>query len=627
MQTLQPNSLLQGGKYKILKVLGQGGFGVTYLAENVMLDGKVAIKEFFFKEYCNRNKETSHVTIPTDGSREIVERFKMKFIKEARTIFRLNHPNIVGIHDIFEENSTAYYVMDYIEGETLGDMVKRRGAIPEAEAITYIKEVGKALSYIHSRMMTHLDIKPGNIMKRKEDGKILLIDFGVAKQYDVVTEKGTTTTPVGISAGYSPSEQYKKNGVGDFSPQSDVYALAATMFKLLTGETPLEAIEVIDNGLPVDKLQAKGVSMPVIRAIEDAMQTRNKRTQSVDAFIARIDCKDYNIGPTIFKETDDEATRLTMDSPRNKARIQRKAANPDVLITNKSEAGQNHSKKEEPFNRIAEFAKKNICSTRMRVGMIVAIVVAVLGIVIAIARKPSEASIVASYSNGMLRVNNVEYKMIPVAGGTFTMGATSEQGSDTWDDEKPTHQVKLSSYYIGETEVTQALWQAVMGSNPSYYEGSNLPVENVSWNDCQEFITKLNAMTGQKFRLPTEAEWEFAARGGNNSKGYKYSGSNNIDDVAWYYGNSGSNTHAVKTKQPNELGIYDMSGNVWEWCSDWYGDYSSNARTNPTGPSTGSFRVYRGGSWSDHARSCRVSTRGSDSPDYRDCDLGLRLAL
>ena len=217
--------------------------------------------------------------------------------------------------------------------------------------------------------------------------------------------------------------------------------------------------------------------------------------------------------------------------------------------------------------------------------------------------------------------------MVKVSGGTFQMGATSEQGNDADSDEEPVHQVTLSDYYIGETEVTQELWQAVMGSNPSYFTSSSqLPVERVSRNDCQTFISKLNALTGMQFRLPTEAEWEFAARGGNSSQGYKYSGSNNIDDVAWYKSNSNSKTHKVGTKAPNELGLYDMNGNVWEWCQDWYGSYSSSAQTNPTGPS-GFYRVSRGGGFYDSARYCRVSNRDSRTPDFRNGDLGLRLAL
>ena len=288
MQALRSNSTLQGGKYRIIKKLGQGGFGITYLAENTMLEGKVAIKEFFFKEYCERNELTCHVTVPTSNNRDTVQRFKQKFIKEAKTIFRLNHPNIVRILDVFEENDTAYYVMEYIEGESLSDMVTRRGAIPFAEAIGYVKAAAEALMYIHSKKINHLDIKPGNLMKRNEDGEILLIDFGVAKQYDLDTSQGTTTTPVGISCGYSPTEQYRKNGVQTFSPQSDVYSLAATLFKLLTGNTPPEAMEIQDEGLPVAELQAKHIPSAVISAIAMAMKGRHERTQSVELFIANL---------------------------------------------------------------------------------------------------------------------------------------------------------------------------------------------------------------------------------------------------------------------------------------------------------------------------------------------------
>ena len=224
-----------------------------------------------------------------------------------------------------------------------------------------------------------------------------------------------------------------------------------------------------------------------------------------------------------------------------------------------------------------------------------------------------------------ISVNGVSFKMIYVAGGTFTMGATAEQ--DGYDsDETPTHQVTLSDYFIGETEVTQELWYAVMGNNPSKFtRSSRNPVENVSWHDCQAFIQKLNQLTGLRFRLPTEAEWEYAARGGNSSKGYKYSGSNRIDDVAWYDGNSGEVTHEVATCYPNELGLYDMSGNVSEWCSDWYGSYSSMAQTDPSGAGSGSFRVHRGGGWDYSAQICRVAFRSDCTPDIRDSNLGFRL--
>lgn len=239
--------------------------------------------------------------------------------------------------------------------------------------------------------------------------------------------------------------------------------------------------------------------------------------------------------------------------------------------------------------------------------------------------KPRSSTAGMSQAQKERIIQNLINNMVYVEGGTFMMGATSEQGSDADSDENPIHQVTLSSFSIGRYEVTQEEWQAVMGSNPAEFRGSKRPVENVSWNDCQEFIRKLNAMTGKQFRLPSEAEWEYAARGGNRSRGYKYAGSNDLSSVAWHDDNSGGQTHEVGSKQPNELGLFDISGNVWEWCQDWYGGYSSSSQTNPTGPSSGSIRVFRGGCWGGNARLCRVSDRSS-FPDHRSYNLGLRLA-
>lgn len=222
---------------------------------------------------------------------------------------------------------------------------------------------------------------------------------------------------------------------------------------------------------------------------------------------------------------------------------------------------------------------------------------------------------------------NVLFNMVRVEGGTFMMGA-SEGDTEAFEDEKPAHRVLLNDYYIGETVVTQALWNAVMGTAPSKFKGNHsLPVESVSWNECQEFIKKLNNMTGLTFRLPTEAEWEFAARGGKKNQGYKFSGSNYIDDVAWYDDNSGKKTNPVKCKKANELGLFDMSGNVWEWCQDWKGNYCSCEQCNPQGPSTGSERVLRGGSWFNSEGYCRVSHRHRYNPDESTKNLGFRLVL
>lgn len=227
-----------------------------------------------------------------------------------------------------------------------------------------------------------------------------------------------------------------------------------------------------------------------------------------------------------------------------------------------------------------------------------------------------------------ITVNGVSFDMISVEGGTFMMGATPEQGDEALDKEKPVHRVTVSSFAMSQTEVTQELWQAVMGSNPSHFTGDpKRPVELVSWNDCQTFIAQLNQLTGKRFRLPTEAEWEYAARGGNRYKVTRYAGSNNIDEVAWYDANSGNTTHPVATKAPNELGLYDMTGNVWEWCQDWYALYCADDQTDPTGPETGNNRVLRGGCWNGGTNYDRISFRDNFRPSGSNSGGGLRLVL
>ncbi len=277
-------------------------------------------------------------------------------------------------------------------------------------------------------------------------------------------------------------------------------------------------------------------------------------------------------------------------------------------------------------------------------------------------------NVTTSNEDLVFTVKGVQFVMKKVEGGTFWMGAdngkcirtyTVKTGlfrkeereeeyidtnvrnydSEAEDDEKPVHSVTISSFFIGETEVTQALWKAVMGSNPSPFLGDNNAINVVSWNDCQQFIGKLNQITGKSFRLPTEAEWEFAARGGNRSKGYKFAGGDDIEAVAICYMNCGEvgidddgnfvcgDALTVKTKMPNELGLYDMSGNVWEFCGDWYGRYNREAQTNPTGPARGEYRVMRGGSWDVEVGGCRVQTRGWLSPDAGGDYFGFRLVL
>ncbi len=310
MLSLPENAILQGGKYKIERVLGQGGFGITYLAEQVMLGRKVAIKEFFMKDLCNRDESTSHVTLGTEGSRNTVSRFREKFLKEARNIARLNHVNIVRVIDVFEENGTAYYVMEYAEGGSLLSKLKKEGYLSEILATRYILQVADALEYIHQRKMNHLDVKPANIMLGENDNAIL-IDFGLSKQYDAQTGSQTSTTPVGISEGFAPMEQYKKEGVKEFTPETDVYSLAATFFKLLTGNTPPSASDVNEDGVPVEQLKAKGISPNAIDAICKAMKGRKKeRTHSIREFANQLAASGADTGEISVISVDDDTVQV-----------------------------------------------------------------------------------------------------------------------------------------------------------------------------------------------------------------------------------------------------------------------------------------------------------------------------
>ena len=311
MNALKTNAVLQNGKYRIEGVLGQGGFGITYLASQVALNRKVTIKEFFMKELCNRDEQTSQVSVPSMGSVDTVARFRAKFVKEAQTIAALNNPHIIHIHDIFEENGTAYYVMDYLSGGSLSDLVQRDGVLAEATALGYIRQVADALSYIHARNINHLDIKPSNVLI-DGNGNAVVIDFGLSKRYDE-TGSQTSTTPVGISHGFAPLEQYQPGGVSTFSPTTDIYSLGATLYKLLSGQTPPNATALLDADLDLSRLSASPSTKAAIAA---AMQPKRKgRPQTVEAFIAMLDAK---VAPSVvvpMQPTVDEEVTVIAHEP------------------------------------------------------------------------------------------------------------------------------------------------------------------------------------------------------------------------------------------------------------------------------------------------------------------------
>ena len=286
---LTSGTLLERGKYRIISTLGRGGFGITYLAEQVLVRRKVCIKEFFPKDFYKRDEGSCSISILSQGQALTMSRFKEKFLKEAQTIAALDHPNIIHILDVFEENNTAYYVMEYVEGGSLGDLVKQRGALAEAVAVRYIKEVASALGHIHEHKINHLDVKPGNIMVRAKDDKTILIDFGLSKHYDEVGEQ-TSSTPVGISHGYAPMEQYNVGGVNSFSPATDIYSLGATLYYLVTGQQPPVASIVGEEG--IGNIPAH-LTEDVVLTIEKSMNYwRKNRPQSISEFMLLLGSSD-----------------------------------------------------------------------------------------------------------------------------------------------------------------------------------------------------------------------------------------------------------------------------------------------------------------------------------------------
>ena len=350
MNALKTNAVLQNGKYRIEGVLGQGGFGITYLASQVALNRKVTIKEFFMKELCNRDEQTSQVSVPSMGSVDTVARFRAKFVKEAQTIAALNNPHIIHIHDIFEENGTAYYVMDYLSGGSLSGLVQRNGVLAEATALGYIRQVADALSYIHARNINHLDIKPSNVLI-DGNGNAVVIDFGLSKRYDE-TGSQTSTTPVGISHGFAPLEQYQPGGVSTFSPTTDIYSLGATLYKLLSGQTPPNATALLDADLDLSRLSASPSTKAAIAA---AMQPKRKgRPQTVEAFIAMLDEKvDPSVVVPMQPTVDEEVTVIAHEPEAPQPTVE----NPSVTQP-KVEPSAPQAKEEKPVGKSLGFNYK-----------------------------------------------------------------------------------------------------------------------------------------------------------------------------------------------------------------------------------------------------------------------------
>jgi len=600
--------------YELIEQLGQGGMGVVYKARHRHFDEIYAVK-MLWQQF---------------GSNPTVLKL---FLNEAKLLRTLSHPNIVGVSDIFDYEGNYYIVMEFVEGRTLSEIIKKEvGPIRRSRAVNLFKQMLEGMAYIHSHNppIIHRDLKPPNILITSDD-RVKIADFGIAKVLEA--GQGASTVVKGTPVYMSPESIINPSSV---DIRTDVYSLGMTFYEMLCAKTPFTGDDtitptavyarIISGELPPPTEFYPGISDELTAYVMKAIHPdREKRFSSAMEMYyaleelekdgATVYGSDVGAGHGVagFKEMGDSsgfAGTFSSDFGLPKFGIPANAGSGGGNISN---AGRDALKREMANSQFQTDAKSGN-EIKTKTGM----------------------------------------ELVSVEGGTFRMG--SDEGDS---DEQPVHEVTLDSFLIGKYPVTQEQWESVMGRNPSWFKGSKLPVENISWYDAVEFCNRLSELEGldpyyiirereatgfwkslmgsteivvecsgnsNGYRLPTEAEWEYAARGGNRTRNYKYSGSDNTGAVAWYDGNSGIKTHEVGLKQPNEIGIYDMSGNVYEWCWDWKGDYTSPSQTNPKGPSSGEYRVLRGGCWYSVARNCRVANRGSSMPGFRNSSLGFRLA-
>lgn len=583
---LQPGTALNGGKYVIEKKIGEGGFGITYKAVQRGLNRIVCIKEYFLAGRCVRN--TMARTVQLQGiSDEVFEKYRQAFVREAKTLAALHHPNIVEVIDIFDENGTSYMVMPFIEGRSLQSIVEKNGPLATPDAINFVAQITNAVGYIHERHILHRDIKPDNIMITA-DFNAILIDFGSAREFQQDKTQAHTSM---LTHGYAPTEQYTANSrKGSYT---DIYAIGATLYFVLTGQVPTEAAARLTEKMPEPKELNPNIPDEINRTILKAMQLKSEnRHQTVQEFMDDL----LNIRPS--------------------------------ELVDESIGGK---------TVVVETTKKWMW---WAIG-IAAVLVVSLSLWLILRPKDTE-EVVVEVQKGMVNAETKDftgmglYPMIWVEGGTFTMG---NNNINKEAEDCPEHIVTLDGYWMGQFEVSQGLWREIMGSNPSEYqpqgrrdghvytqeEKDAFPVENVSYDDIQKFISQLNQKTGKQFSLPTEAQWEYAARGGNKSKGGKYANGEQSPKDIWF--DKPFPFPVNKAEVTNELGIYHMSGNVYEWCEDMYDDeyyQRSEGAKNPL-CTEGVFHVIRGGSFDDKETPVTVFERFPAISEAKD--VGFRLII
>ena len=619
---------LLANRYRIVRQLGQGGMGSVWLAEDKQLDNKqFAIK--MLPSILVSNKR---------AYRQLKD--------EALVAIKLVHPNIVQIRAFEENNSNPFLVMDYIEGETLDDSLAYRGRLSEEETIRILKPIAAALDYAHAKGVVHRDVKPGNVMIAK-DGTPYILDFGIAREIQETMTRVTGKLSSGTLLYMSPEQLH---GAAP-KPAQDIYSFAAMAYECLKGEPPFirGAIEdQIKNKQPEPltgkvAILAAGVMSGLAKKSEDRPVTclavlEGKAVGRIE-HVERADSEESRqvaSPPRTYSQSD--CIRLKADAKVAQRHISKYSSDgdfrKDIQAIEDDFIRADAMFEDKAWSLAAECYEKIVSTANA----IEAAVVRREEMTRENARREEEdrarkaaegkAKRAAALKTGDIKIldlpGGATMEMIYVAPGSFMMGSpASEVGRDKSETE---HRVTLTKgFWLGKVPVTQEQWLSVMKSNPSYFKGNKCPVESVSWEDCQKFISKINESLNCAARLPTEAEWEYACRAGTIGP---YGGTGLIDDMGWYDNRDrkgGWKAHSVAQKKQNAWGFYDMHGNVWEWCNDRYGNYPLESETNPKGPTSGDSRVLRGGSWGSRARCCRSAHRIWNFPDRRFNYYGFRL--
>lgn len=640
--TLPAGRLLKNGTYRIEKVLGQGGFGITYLALHIALEKQVVVKEFFMRGYSIRKVDD------TVGVQSLpladYSKYKDKFLEEARLLAKFEHnPCIVDVTDHFEENNTAYFVMTYIKGSNLTQYAQNKGGkISEQDAIRVVKELAVALREMHSKSVLHRDLKPDNILIG-ENGKIFLVDFGAAREF--ISQEATQHSVL-LTPGYAPIEQY--DNVAERGSFTDIYSLGATLYKVLTGLVPVAApARNIQGILPPRELNPQ-ISEATNQAVMKAMALRpQERFQSIDAFLMALEQKKgasttYPENTQVFSETMIVQPKTEIvKNPKKQAEVEQKAAQL-IKTANGYFSQKNYKKALDEYEKASQLLPHNLVlknrivecegyldTKGLSLGKKIIIAICVIAII--------TGAIIGfnshwfSWEKEELAIPDMAY----IKGGKFSMGGIRSLEADR--DEFPAHQVKLSSFYIAKKEITVRQYKVFckeknrsLPAVPPWGWNDDFPMSNINRDDAIVYCKWLSEKTKHKYRLPTEAEWEYVARGGANGITFKFSGGNNKNSVSWNVENSGDAPHKVGRRDANNLGVYDMTGNVWEWCSDTYSPiyYKSSIIDNPQGAAPNpksNLGVLRGGSFKSYQKDLRVTNRQEFMPTGSAKDFGFRV--